>query len=116
MQVAIRDLVAASSILDRLVLLDLKIELLSSSSGRHVSELERSQLQRALDDDGGGSSFLSFPSLDLRETHRSLWDLENRARELEAAGAPAEPVVSVGRSIREVNIKRRLLRQRMGDG
>lgn len=100
--------IALGEVLDRLSILELKLEHGAPDAARRERDSLASALWRDWPGDGGGyDRMLSI--------NRRLWQLEDRMRDLEDGGSDAE-TAAVGRAIAATNRERSAWKGRVNEG
>ena len=100
--------VSVGELIDKITILEIKVERLPSQQSRELADLERRALEQVL----GG---LALPDVaDLRQSLRSineqLWEVEDALRDCERAGQFDEEFIRLARSVYRMNDERARLK------
>lgn len=103
--------VAWGEVIDKLTILDIKCDRLTDPAALSNVRRERAILAEAAQEALDGSSALRALRDRLHDVNAGLWDVEDRLREMEAAGTFDDAFVALARSVYRENDRRAALKK-----
>ena len=111
----IRVEIAAGELIDKLTILEIKLERITDPVKRSNVEIELSELSRVFQAEVPQSVDLSTLTAELKAVNTRLWDIEDAIRDLERASCFDERFVATARSVYRTNDERAAIKRRIND-
>ncbi|MFQ5481693.1 MAG: DUF6165 family protein [Nitrospinaceae bacterium] len=103
--------VSVGEFLDKLTILEIKAEQIQDPAKLQNVHRELDLLRRTWSDSPHSKTDISRKLKDLKTVNQTLWDIENRIRLKEAAGAFDEEFIQLARSVYVTNDRRAALKR-----